>query len=105
MKRTKLKFSAAAVAAALLLGPSVGWSTRVFSDQVSGTITSTPVSDTIEVDHKVFHIKAGSPAAQALHGFSEGEKVDMVLDGPPASKTSEVLSITAHAAQPGHEAQ
>jgi len=105
MKQINRKLGLAAVTAALLLGPSVGWSTRAFSDQVSGTITATPVSDTVEVDHHVFHIKAGSLAAQALHGFSEGQKVDLVLDGPPAGKATQVLKISAHEAQPSHDAQ
>ncbi len=105
MKQINRNVGLAAAAAALLLGPSIGWSTRVFADQVSGTITATPVSESIEVDHHVFHIKAGSLAAQALHGFSEGQKVDLVLDGPPAAKTTQVLKISAHEAQPGHGAQ
>jgi hypothetical protein len=103
MKQIKRSYSIAAVSAALLLGPSVGWSTRMFSDQISGTITATPVSETIEVDHHVFHVKAGSLAAQAMHGFSEGQKVDLVLDGPPGSKTTEVLKISPHEAR--HDAQ
>jgi hypothetical protein len=105
MKQIHRNVGLAALSAALLLGPSVGWSTRAFSDQVSGTITATPVSETIEVDHHVFHIKAGSLAAQAMHGFSEGQKVDLVLDGPPANKATQVLKISAHEGQVNHDAQ
>ena len=39
-------------------------------------------------------IKAGSSAETELHGFSEGQKVDLVLDGAPDRGESEVLLIT-----------
>ena len=82
----------------LALGPVAGWGSHVFGDRVSGQITATPLSSTIEVDHHVYRIKEGSSAAQALHGFSEGQKVELLLDGPPAVKTSEVLLITLNSA-------
>jgi hypothetical protein len=86
------------IACLLTLGPAAGWGSHVFNDRVSGEITATPVSSTIEVDHHVYHIKVGSTAAQALHGFSEGQKVELVLDGPPGAKSSEVLMITLNSA-------
>jgi hypothetical protein len=96
MKKLKHIHLIAAFAAALALGPTAGWSTHVFTDRVSGEITATPISETIEVDHHVYRIKAGSLAARDLHGFSEGQKVELVLDGSPATKTSEVLKIVLH---------
>jgi hypothetical protein len=84
------------MAAILLMGSlasSPGWSSRVFSDHVIGTITATPIVDEIEIDGHVYHIKHGSQAAQDLHGFSEGQKVEIVLDGPPDSASSGVLNI------------
>jgi hypothetical protein len=87
-----------AFAAGVALGPSAAWSTRVFSDLVSGEITATPVSGSIEVDHHSYRVKAQSAADKELHGFSEGQKVDLVLDGPPDSRASEVILITVHEA-------
>jgi hypothetical protein len=94
MRLMKRKDLIVGFACLLALGPAAGWGSHVFSDRVSGEITATPLSTTIEVDHHVYQIKAGSTAAQALHGFSEGQQVELVLDGPPAAKTSEVLMIT-----------
>jgi hypothetical protein len=83
--------------ALLTSGPGTGWCSRVFGDLVTGQITATPLSGKIEVDHHIYRIKPGSTAEQALHGFSEGQRVDLVLDGPPAGKESAVLKITLHA--------
>jgi hypothetical protein len=88
----------AAFGMAFALGPTAGWSSRVYTDRVSGEITATPISHEIEVDHHVYHVKTGSTAEKMLHGFSEGQKVDLVLDGPPGSNASQVLLITVHAA-------
>ena len=40
--------------------------------------------------------KAGSLADQTLHGFSEGQRVDLVLDAPPTDKSSQVIKIKLH---------
>ncbi len=83
--------------AALVLGgalaPTPGWSNRVFTDRVSGEITAVPVSEQIEVDHRLYRIKAGSLADKQLHALSQGQKVELVLDGPIGAKTSAVLAI------------
>jgi len=96
MKQLKHSYLIAAFACVFALGPTAGWSTRAFGDVVSGQITAVPLSGEIEVDHRIYHVKAGSPADSALHEFSEGQRVDLLLDGPPESKTSEVMSITLH---------
>jgi hypothetical protein len=76
-----------------VLAASPGWGSRVFTDTVSGQITATPISDVIEVDHHVYRVKRGSNAAESLHEFAEGQKVQLVLDGPIESNASEVLFI------------
>jgi len=96
MKPLKRALSIAAAVAALSLAPAIGWGTRVFPDQLSGTLTATPASDTIEVDHRIYHVKPGSLAAQELRGLYEGQRVEVVLDGPPAGKSSTVVKITLH---------
>jgi hypothetical protein len=98
MKRPQ---SLALIAAFMLVGvlaASPGWSSRVFADRVTGHITATPVSEVIEVDHRVYRVKKGSPADEALHGFSEGQQVELVLDGPVESEASSVLAINLQGA-------
>ncbi len=95
MKHFKHITLMAAFTAMFALGPTAGWSSRML-DVVSGEITAVPLSGSIEVDHHRFRVKAGSSADRELHGFSEGQKVDLVLDGPPGNKESEVLSISLH---------
>ncbi|HXO57825.1 MAG TPA: hypothetical protein VN866_14980 [Mycobacterium sp.] len=51
-------------------------------------------SGTIEVDHHSYQVKANSAAAKALSSFYVGEKVDMVMDGPPGGTA--VISIAQH---------
>jgi len=83
-------------AAAVLIGllaASPGWSSRVFDDRVVGTLTATPISDDVEVDGHVYHVRPGSVAAQELHNFSQGQKVEIMLDGPADSQNSGVVII------------
>jgi hypothetical protein len=47
------------------------------------------------VDHRSYHVKANSIAAQTLGSFYVGEKVDVVVDGPPGGPL-EVISIVQH---------
>jgi hypothetical protein len=86
----------AAFALALALGPTAGWTSRVFTDMVTGEITATPLSGKIEVDHRIYPVKAGSLAYQALHGFAQGQRVDLLLDAPPADKSAQVINIKLH---------
>ncbi len=89
------------IAACMLVGvlaASPGWGSRVFEDKVSGLITAVPVSEVIEVDHHVYRVKPGSSADESLHGFSEGQKVELVLDGPVENAASEVLFINLRGA-------
>lgn len=66
-----------------------------FRTPVTGTITASPSSNSVEVDHHVYPVKAGSTAAKVLISLYVGEVVDMTLDGPPGS-TPEVINITPH---------
>lgn len=93
MKRPNSLALMAALVLVAMLASSPGWSSRVFSDRVVGTITATPIVDEIEVDGHVYRVKRGSQAAQELHGFSQGQKVEIVLDGPADSGSSGVLTI------------
>lgn len=98
MKKAYVLALMAAVALAGTLFASPGWSNRVFTDKVTGSITATPISGEIEVDHRVYKVRSGTPADESLHGFSEGQKVELTLDGPPDSSTSQVMKITLRSA-------
>ena len=93
--KLSLTISALALALGLCLQPNIGWSTRAFEPPVTGTITASPSSNSVEVDHHVYPVKAGSTAAKVLISLYVGEVVDMTLDGPPGS-TPEVINITPH---------
>lgn len=95
MKLGKLTLTVAAIALGVSLQPTIGWSSRAYSQVVTGTVTAAPSSSTIEIDHHSYPVKPNSAAAQAMVSIYVGETVDMVLDGPPGG-TSEVISIMQH---------
>jgi hypothetical protein len=95
MKLGKLGLAVSAVALGLFLQPNIGWSTRAYAPAITGTVTAAPSGGTIEIDHRIYHIKAGSTAATLLSSLYVGEVVDMIVDGPPGG-TIEVIMITEH---------
>jgi hypothetical protein len=95
MKLAKPALTISAVALGFCLQPSIGWSTRAYAPPITGTVTAAPSSGTIEVDHRSYHIKAGSTAATVLSSLYLGETVDMIVDGPPGGAV-EVIMITQH---------
>jgi hypothetical protein len=94
MKLAKLWVVVSAVALSLSLMPSASWSSRALAPAVTGTVTATPSSGTIEVDHRSYHVKPNSAAAKVLGTVHTGDVVDMVVDGP--STSPEVISIMPH---------
>jgi len=96
MRSMKPKRAWTAFTLVLLLSPAAGWASRLFSDQVTGQVTATPISGKIEVDHRVYQVRPGSLADQALHEFAEGQRVDLVLDAPPRDQHAQVVKITLH---------
>jgi hypothetical protein len=95
MKPGKFSLTICAVALGLSLQPNFSWSSRALAPPITGTVTAAPSSGTIEVDHRSYHVKAGSLAAKALSGLYVGETVDMIVDSPPGG-TVEVVSIMQH---------
>ncbi len=95
MKLAKLSLAVAAIALGVCLQPTLGWSSRAYSQVVTGTVTASPSSGTIEVDHHTYPVKPNSPASKAMVSIYIGETVDMVMDGPP-NGTIQVISIMQH---------
>jgi hypothetical protein len=94
MKLGKSTLAVAGMALGLCLQPTIGWSARHYSQVVTGTVTA-PLSGAIEVDHQSHPIKKSSAASKAYLTIFVGERVDVVMDGPPNSAT-EVISIIKH---------
>jgi hypothetical protein len=99
MKISRLSFALGMVAVALLLQPSQSWSARAYTATLSGTITAQPSSTggTIEIDKRIYHVKAGTAAAKLLSSLYVGEVIDVILDGPPNGASKEIISIQKHA--------
>jgi hypothetical protein len=95
MKLGKFSLTICAVALGLSLQPNFSWSSRAYAPAITGTVTAAPLSGTIEIDHRSYHIKAGSAAAKVLSSFYVGEQVDIVVDGPSGGAV-EVIIITQH---------
>lgn len=89
-------FAMAIIATTLSLQPHAGWSSQMFSVAVTGEVTATPVSGTIEVAHKSFQVKPHSLADKILRQIKYGQVVDLVMDGPPDSGKSQVVAINLH---------
>ena len=96
MKLGKLWLRIAAFGIALALQPSAGWASRAVGLTVTGEITASPSTLQVEVAHRVYHVKADSPAAKALRTFYLGQVVDLVFDRPALNTEPEVVSITPH---------
>jgi len=98
MKLGKSWFLIAAGMIAFSLQPQAGWATRALGASVTGEITASPSSAQIEVAHRVYHIKANSPAQKTARSFYLGQVVDLILDRPPVDGEPEVVSIAPHTA-------
>jgi hypothetical protein len=96
MKPGKIGLAAAALAVVFGLSPSIGWSTRAYGAMVTGEVTAAPLNGEIEIAHHLYHIKPNSAADKALTSFYAGQNVDVVLDGPANSTTSQIISIIVH---------
>jgi len=96
MKPNTLLRAAAAIIIVAGLRPQLGWATKP-ATLVVGEVTATPTSGQIEVNHRVYQVQKTSTPAKSLTGIGIGQKVDLVLDGPPDSKTATVISVKPHA--------
>jgi hypothetical protein len=96
MKPGKIGLAAAALVVVFCLRPNVGWSTRAFGEMITGEVTSAPLNGEIEIAHHLYHVRPKSAADMALSSFYAGQNVDVVLDGPANSSSSQIISIATH---------
>jgi hypothetical protein len=83
-----------AIAVALILvGPA--FANQLPGDLVSGHVTAVAGNSSINIDGKVYHIKAGSPAADAARTIAAGQVVDAQLNGRSNSSGAEVINLVA----------
>jgi hypothetical protein len=80
------------------LSAGTAWSTRAFNDHVLGQVTATPISGQIEVGQHTYTIRKNSSADETFRSFSPGQMVDLLMDGPVGSSTSQVIAITLQSA-------
>ena len=63
---------------------------------ITGTLTASPSSSSIEVDHRTYKIRPNSSAAKAIANLTVGQKVDIIVLQVPGSAV-EVISVAPHA--------
>jgi hypothetical protein len=96
MNTGKIGLAAAVLAVVFCLRPNVGWSTRAFGEMITGEVTSAPLNGEIEIAHHLYHVRPKSAADTALSSFYAGLTVDVILDGPANSSSSQIISIATH---------
>lgn len=86
---------AAAVAAAALafgLEPGTALANKLVYG-VSGEVSTPPVGQTITVNGQTYRIASGSLAEKQVNEVGQGESVQLTLNGPPGSRSAQVVSI------------
>jgi hypothetical protein len=85
---------AAAATLALGLAPGTALANKVIYN-VSGEVTTVPIGHSITVNGRTYRIAAGSPAERQVNGVIRGERVQVILDGPVASRSTKAVAIHA----------
>jgi hypothetical protein len=97
MKRLNMKRAAASVMLAMSLGLGTGigaaWGSMPVAGTVSGTVTSASGGQQIIVDGKSYDVDIQGPALGELAQVHTGDKVDLILNGPPGAPGSKVIDI------------
>jgi hypothetical protein len=92
----------AAATAVLAIGLGVGactavaWGAMPVAGTVSGTVTSASTGQQIVVDGKSYDVDIQGPALGELAQVHTGDKVDLILSGPPGAPGSKVIDINVH---------
>lgn len=92
MNKRVLMAALATATLALGLQPGIALANRP-AYTVSGEVSSPPVNNQITVNGQTYNIAAGSPAVDQADQVVQGENVQIVLNGPPTSSTTEVVAI------------
>jgi len=77
------------------LGSGIAVANTVPGEIVTGTITAIN-GNMVNVQGHVYPIAAGSPAYSAVQTFKPGQVVDLQLNGPAKSSSSQVINIMLH---------
>ncbi|HEY7928579.1 MAG TPA: hypothetical protein VID71_01120 [Steroidobacteraceae bacterium] len=85
---------AALALAALALSPAPAHAGMPLQPQVTGQVSSVEGSTAVRIDGTTYLIAPNSPAADAIRSVRPGDTIGLVLNGPPGSSTSEVISIS-----------
>lgn len=92
-----IKHCAAIGVVLILSGPVMA--NQLPGDLVTGQVNAVAGDSSIKVDGKTYRIKAGSPAAQAVHTVSPGQVVDVQLNGPANSSATEAVNVVVRGAR------
>jgi hypothetical protein len=95
MNRRQFVLIAAGLMGTCLL-QTTGRAVQAVGETITGEITASPGHLQIEIAHHLYTVKANSPADRALHTFTTGQIVDLVLDRPAKNRPAEVVSISPH---------
>ena len=81
--------------ASAALGGGAAIASAMPGEVVTGTITAIN-GNMVNVQGHVYPIAAGSPAYSAVQTFKPGQVVDLQLNGPAKSSSSQVINIMLH---------
>jgi hypothetical protein len=76
---------------------SIGYANRVVGDVISGSLTAVN-QESVTINGHAYHVGSGSPAATAVRNLNPGDVVEVHLNGPVQSSSSEVINIIRHPA-------
>ena len=81
--------------ASAALGGGMVMASAMPGDVVTGTITAIN-GNMVNVQGQVYPIAAASAAYSVVQNFKPGQLVDLQLNGPAKSSSSQVVNITLH---------
>ncbi len=83
------------VCASAALGGGIALAAAVPGEVVTGQITAIN-GNMVNIQGHIYTIAAGSAAYEVVTKFKPGQVVDVQLNGPAKSSTSQVINITLH---------
>ena len=81
--------------ASVALGGGIAMASAIPGEVVTGPITAIN-GNMVSIQGRIYPIAAGSAAYQVVTKFQPGQIVDVQLDGPAKSSTSQAINITLH---------